>query len=94
MEAVVEVEVEEEQEEVEQEVEAVEEEAEEAEAHRVGHQQQLATPVDRPGSSVQEETEAQDFWVASLSLSYLLLSSRKNSLLRYSTLSLYTDPSS
>lgn len=89
MEAVVEVEVEEE--EVEQEVEAVEEEAE---AHRVGRQQQLATPVDRPGSSVQEETEAQDFWVASLSLSYLLLSSPKNSLLRYSTLSLYTDPSS
>lgn len=53
MEAVEEVEVEEEQGEVEQEVAAVEEEGAEAEAaveaRRAGRRQQLATPVDRPG---------------------------------------------
>lgn len=53
MEAVEEVEVEEEQGEVEQVVAAVEEEEVEAEAvveaRREGRQQQLAIPVDRPG---------------------------------------------
>lgn len=65
MEAVEEVEVEEEQGEVEQVVAAVEEEEVEAEAvveaRREGRQQQLAIPVDRPGWSAQEGTVARAF---------------------------------
>lgn len=87
MEAVEEVEVEEEQGEVEQEVAAAEEEAAEEEAEvgalRAGRQQQLAIPADRPGWSVQEGTAAQASLVASHSQSYQLLSSLKNLLLRY-----------
>lgn len=63
MEAVEEVEAEEEQGEAELEAAAaVEEEvaevAVEAGARRAGHQQQLAIPVDRPGWSAQEGIEA------------------------------------